>query len=134
MKGTIPMTDTVFTKINAQNVEVFKQVLAQAKTAMSVDEIKSLINGLYEIGEAKAAANSDNAQRLERMNATKADPKFNVIRARTDAELYQLGLGGISDFAKSGTMKKLDEAVRASAMPSERRFTLKTAMYSLGLI
>jgi hypothetical protein len=85
-------TDTAFTKIHAQNIEIFKMVCAQAKTDMSVAEIDHLIGNLFEIKEMKAAANSTNAKRLERMQATKGDPKFDTIRAKVDAELKQLGL------------------------------------------
>jgi hypothetical protein len=137
-----------FTKINAQNVEIFKQVCASAKTDMSVSEIDHLIGNLFEIKEAKAAASSADAQRIERMNATKADPKFDTIRAKINAELKQIGLGGIAEFAKTGTMKKLDDAIHASTMvvandgmqitiptlSDERRLTLKDGLYALGLI
>jgi hypothetical protein len=123
-----------FTKIHAQNVEIFKMVCAQAKTDMSVSEIDHLIGNLFEIKEMKAAANSTDAKRIARMNATKADPKFDTIRAKVDAELKQIGLGGTAEFTKSGTMKKLDDAIRASTMVDERRFVLKDACYALGLI
>jgi hypothetical protein len=128
------MTTTTFTKINAQNVEIFKQVCASAKTDMSVSEIDYLIGNLFEIKEAKAAASGADAQRLERMHAAKADPKFDDIRSKVNAELKQLDLGGIAEFTKTGTMKKLNEAMRASAMTDVRRLTLKDGLYALGLI
>jgi hypothetical protein len=68
------------------------------------------------------------------MQAAKADPKFDLVRAKIDAALKQLDLGGIAEFTKTGTMKKLDEAIRASTMVDERRYTLKDGLYALGLI
>ena len=127
-------TNTAFTKIHAQNVEIFKMVCAQAKTDMTVGEIDHLIGNLFEIKEAKAAANSTDARRIARMQATKADPKFDTIRAKVDAELKQIGLGGTAEFTKSGSMQKLDDAIRASTMVDERRFVLKDALFALGLI
>lgn len=127
-------TNNSFTRIHAQNIEIFKMVCAQAKTDMSVSEIDHLIGNLFEIKEAKAAADSTNARRLERMAASKADPKFDLIRAKVDTSLKQLGLGGAAEFAKTGTMKKLDDAIRASTMADELRFTLKDGLFALGLI
>jgi hypothetical protein len=127
-------TNTAFTKIHAQNVEIFKMVCAQAKTDMSVGEIDHLIGSLFEIKEMKAAANSTDAKRLERMQATKANPAFDTIRARVDATLKQIDPGGINEFAKTRDVKKLDAAIRASGMVDELRFTLKDGLYALGLI
>jgi hypothetical protein len=127
-------TSTAFTKIHAHNIEIFKQIVASAKTDMSVSEIDHLIGNLFEIKEAKAAASSADAQRVERMHAAKADPKFDDIRSKVNAELKQLDLGGIVEFTKAGTMKKLDEAMRASAMTDVRRMTLKDGLFALGLI
>jgi hypothetical protein len=127
-------TNTAFTRIEANNKEIFKQICASAKTDMSVSEIDHLIGNLFEIKEAKAAADTANARRLERMQASKADPKFDLVRGKVDAALKQLDLGGIAEFAKSGSMKKLDDAVRASTMADELRYTLKDGLFALGLI
>ena len=107
-------TNTAFTKIHAQNVEIFKQVCAQAKTDMSVSEIDHLIGNLFEIKEAKAAANSTDARRIARMNATKADPAFDTIRAKVNAELKQLGLGGTAGSLSRAACKS---SMKQSALP-----------------
>ena len=68
------------------------------------------------------------------MNAAKTDPKFNDIIHRVDAELKRLGFDDIDAFAKTGSLHKLNEAMTAAAMKTDKRFQLKANMSALGLI
>jgi hypothetical protein len=126
-------TDTAFTRIHAQNVEIFKMVCAQAKTDMSIDEINHLITNLTEVRDVKASANSAKAKRLARMNAAKADPKMSDIIRRTNAELKRIGFDDGADDDKV-CISSLNAAMTATNMDSMQCMTLKDACHALGLI
>ena len=69
------------------------------------------------------------------MNAASVDPKYRPIVARVDGELKKLGFeGGANEFSKVGTLKKLNDAMSAKAMDTEKRIQLKQNRLALGLI
>jgi hypothetical protein len=72
---------------------------------------------------------SGSPRRIAKMNAAKTDPKFNDIIHRVDAELKRLGFDDIDAFAKTGSLHKLNEAMTAAAMKTDKRFQLKANMF-----
>jgi hypothetical protein len=110
-------------------------IAAAADGTMEADEIQHTIAGLTKHLEAKAAQDKAKRQRIKKMNAAAADPKYRNIVARVDGELKRLGFdGGINDFAENGNLRKLNEAMRAAAWDNDKRFQLKENAAALGLI
>lgn len=122
-----------FQQIDKKTVTLIDAICASAADDMSLSEVEHLIAGLTKVRDVQAAKVSEKAQRIQRMNAAKADPKMTNIITRTSAELKRIGFeDGVNDDKVSLT--KLNEAMSAASMDNLKRMTLKTACYSLGLI
>jgi hypothetical protein len=110
-------------------------ILAAAKDGTMNDaEIRHAVVELTKLLDLKASANNAKAKRVEKMSAAKANPKFKPIIDRLDGDLKRIGLDGVNAFAETGTLRQLDDALRASKLEDKRRFQIKENAAALGLI
>jgi hypothetical protein len=130
------MTNIFDNVSSAKTFPLASTILAAARDGtMGTEEIQHTITNLTELLHAKASEDHVEKKRIARMNATSVDPKFRPIVMRVDAELKRLGFeGGANEFAEKGTLKKLNEAMSAAAMHTDKRWQLKENMSVLGLI
>jgi hypothetical protein len=111
------------------------QILAAASDGtMTEAEVRHTVVELTKLLDLKASSNNAKAKRVAKMSAAKADPKYKPVIDRLDGDLRRIGLDGVNAFAESGTLRQLDDALRASKLEDARRFQIKENAAALGLI
>ena len=127
---------TIFDRLPKQYKLGDSIIASAASGTLDVEEMQHVVDGLTKLIHAKASEDTAKRQRLERMHAAQADPKYRPIIARVSGELSRLGFeGGINAFAaEDGSLTKLDAAMTSAKMDVEKRMSLKTNLHALGLI
>jgi hypothetical protein len=118
-----------FQRMDKKTVTLIDSICASAADDMGIAEIELLISGLIKVRDLQASEDHAEKRRIQRMNATSVDPKYRPIISRVNGELKRIGFeGGANEFSKVGTLKKLNDALSAAAMPTEKRIQLKENM------